>query len=174
MDTLEALCYRFKFEEIVENIDDLPALYNRENGKKKQYPENYCKKCKIEMKIIDGIYISDKCGRVGDTVVVNEWIENIWMCRKKSIYIRCRNIRNSIETYVHKIHVRYVFEDFLKVADIMIKYGLIKKNISRYDYYIIRLCSRINAILIMKPKDLVHSNTRKIFNDRLFGRVYPI
>ena len=45
MDVLEVLCYGFKFEEIVENIDDLPALYNRENGKKEQYPEKYCKKC---------------------------------------------------------------------------------------------------------------------------------
>ena len=88
MDALDAVCYGFKFEEIVENIDDQPALYNREKGKNKQYPENYCKKCKSEMNIIDGNYICDKCGRVGDTVVVNEWIENIWMCRKKSIYIR--------------------------------------------------------------------------------------
>ena len=38
------------------------------------------------MKIIDGIYTCDKCGSVGDIVMVNEWIESIWMCRKKSKY----------------------------------------------------------------------------------------
>ena len=63
MDALETLCHGFKFEEIVENIDDLPALYNNgENGKKGEYGkygEIYCSKCEIELKIIDGIYICD-------------------------------------------------------------------------------------------------------------------
>ena len=119
MDALEALCYGFKFEELVENINDLPALYNnRENGKKQQYPENYCKKCKIEMTIIDGIYICDKCGIVGDNVVVNEWIENIWLHRNKSKYVRNRNIRNSIEKYVHKS----MFVMFLKTSFWLLKF----------------------------------------------------
>ena len=51
---------------------------------------------------------------------------------------------------------------------------MINKNVSRYDYYIIRLASRINAILIKKPKALVHRKTRKMSDDRLFGTVYPL
>ena len=104
--------------------------------------------------------------------MVSEWIENIWLLRKNSISIRSRNIRSRLKKYVHHSHLHYVFEDFLKVIDIMTKHGLIKRNISRYDYYIIRLSSHINALLIKKRKDLVHNKTRKILNDRLFCRVY--
>ena len=106
--------------------------------------------------------------------MVSEWIENIWLHRKKSIYIRNQNIRSRLKKHIHHSHLRYVFDDFLKVVDIMTKHGLIKKNVSRYDYYIIRLSSRINEILIKKPKGLVHRKTRKIFDDRLFGRVYTL
>ena len=56
----------------------------------------------------------------------------------------------------------------------MFDYGLLKKNVLRYDYYIIRLSSRIGALLIRKPKDLVHRKTRIVFDNRLFGRVHPI
>ena len=56
----------------------------------------------------------------------------------------------------------------------MTKRGMIKKNTSRYDYYIIRLASRIDAKLIKKPKDLVLEKSRKYFDDRLFGTVYPL
>ena len=51
---------------------------------------------------------------------------------------------------------------------------MIKKNISRYDYYIIRLASCIGAKLIKKPKDLVLEKSKKHFDDRLFGTVYPL
>ena len=50
---------------------------------------------------------------------------------------------------------------------------MINKNVSRYDYYIIRLASRVGAKLIKKPTDLTHSETRDAFDDRLFGYVYP-
>ena len=69
MDTLETMCHGFKFKEIVDNIDDLPALYN--NG------ERYCTKCEMELKIIDGLFICDECGEVYDSVMVSEWVDNI-------------------------------------------------------------------------------------------------
>ena len=74
MHALEALCHGFKFKEIVESTDDLPALYN--NGDNGKYGE-------IELKIIDGIYTCDVCGTVGDSVMVNEWIKNIWLHEKQ-------------------------------------------------------------------------------------------
>ena len=40
MDALEAQCHGFKFEEIVEDIDDLPALYNGKIKENKEYGEN--------------------------------------------------------------------------------------------------------------------------------------
>ena len=80
MDALNALCYGYMFEEIVKNINDLPGLYNREekkNTEKYAGEENYCRKCEIEMKIIYGVYICDQCGDVGDSVMINEWVDDI-------------------------------------------------------------------------------------------------
>ena len=62
----------------------------------------------------------------------------------------------------------------MDVVRIMTQQNLIKKNVSRYDYYIIRLASRKCAKLIKKPNDLVHIKTKKKFDDRLFGTTYPI
>ena len=53
----------------------------------------------------------------------------------------------------------------MDVVRIMTQQNLIKKNVSRYDYYIIRLASRKCAKLI---------KTKKKFDDRLFGTTYPI
>ena len=62
----------------------------------------------------------------------------------------------------------------MEVVDIMIKHGMINKNVSRYDYYIIRLASKIRAELIKKPTNLAHIKTRKLFDERLYGSVYPL
>ena len=56
--------------------------------------ENYRSDCDIEMKVIDGIFTRDQCGAVGDGVTVIEWVDNIWLHRKKSVYIRSQNIIN--------------------------------------------------------------------------------
>ena len=131
---------------------------------KKEYGKNgerYCTKCEIEMKIIDGLFICDECGAVGDPVMVSEWIDDIWMNRKKSVYIRSRHRRKRLEKYIHHSHISYVFKDFLSVVRIMFIHNLMNKNVSRYDYYIIRLSGRIGAISIKKPKDLVHRKNQK-------------
>ena len=88
MDALNTLCHGFTFEEIVENIDDLPGLYKKEEKKKEEKytgEEKHSRKCDIEMKIINGVYICDQCGDVGDSVMINECVNNIWMKRKSSV-----------------------------------------------------------------------------------------
>ena len=45
------------------------------------------------------------------------------------------------------------------------------KNVSRYDYYIIRLASRIGVKQIKKPIYLTHSDARDAFDDKLFVSV---
>lgn len=58
-------------------------------------------------------------------------------------------------------------------AEIMNKRNLIKgHNISRYNYYIIRLCSRRNIQLLKEIPDMKNSKTRHKFDDNLFGVVY--
>ena len=45
------------------------------------------------------------------------------------------------------------------------------RNVSRYNYYIIRLCSGRGIPLNYHLKDLIESKTKK-FDDRFFGIVY--
>ena len=92
--------------------DDLPALCNGENERRKEEEENYCGDCRMEMRIIDGTYICDHCGAVGDSVMVNEWIDNIWMKRKKSLYIRSQNIK----TDCRNMFTIAIFILFLKIS----------------------------------------------------------
>ena len=99
MNALNALCHGYTFEEIVENIDDLLGLYKREENMKTAKTaagENYCRKYEIEMKIIDGVYICDQCGDVGDSVMISEWVDDTWLKRKKSVYIRSKHIKKMI------------------------------------------------------------------------------
>ena len=45
------------------------------------------------------------------------------------------------------------------------------RNVSRYNYYIIRLCSR-REIPLNYLKDLIESKTKEKFDDRLFNIIY--
>ena len=128
MDALNVLCHGYTFEEIAENIDDLPSLYKKKQKTTQKYAgeEKYCRKCEIEMKIIIGVYICDQCGDVGDSVMINEWVDDIWIKRKRSVYIRTKHIKKRLEKYVHQRYITIVFDDFLSVIGIMIEYGLRK------------------------------------------------
>ena len=169
MEAFKALDYGFMFDEITKNIDNLALCKNDEKHTK----DNVCTECESEYKCINGMFVCVNCGEVGDYEMVPEWIENIWLNRKKSQYIRSRHLRARVEQYVHTKYRGSVVPDFMKVVEIMIKHGMINKNISRCDYCIIRLCSRIDAELIKRPTDVTHSKTRDIFDDRLFGYIYP-
>ena len=96
------------------------------------------------------------------------------MNRKKDMYIRSRHIRNRVRKFVHHKYQSSIVSDFLDVIRIVTQQNFIKKNVSRYNYYIIRLASRKCAKRIKKPDDLVHIKTKKKFDDRLFGTIYPI
>ena len=61
----------------------------------------------------------------------------------------------------------------MKVVDVMKKEELFNGwNVSRYNYYIIRLCSRRGNPLKCYLKDMADSKTNKIFDDGLFGIIY--
>ena len=69
-------------------------------------------------------------------------------------------------------YINIILDDFMKVLDIIRKEKLItRRNLSRYNYYIIRLCSRRGIPLNCALKDLIESKTKKS-DDRLFGIVY--
>ena len=85
MEALKALDYRFTFDEIVENIDDLDYLYKKED---KHIKDNICTECENKYKCINGMFVCVVCGEAGDNEIVPEWIENIWLNRKKSQHIK--------------------------------------------------------------------------------------
>ena len=48
----------------------------------------YCKDCNVKRIFADRYYTCPKCGVISDNYLTNggEWIENIWMKYKKSVY----------------------------------------------------------------------------------------
>ena len=97
------------------------------------------------------MFVCVNCGEVGDYEMIQEWVGNIWINRKKSRYIRSRHIRSRVEQYVHTSYRSSVVSDFMEVVAIMIIHKMINKNVPRYDYYIIMLASRIGVKLIINP-----------------------
>ena len=70
-------------------------------------------------------------------------------------------------------YINIIIDDFEKVLDVMRKEKLISgRNVSRNNYYIIRLCSRRGIPLNCHLKDLIESKAKKKFDERLFGMVY--
>ena len=70
-------------------------------------------------------------------------------------------------------YINIIIDDFEKVLDVMRKEKLISgRNVSRNNYYIIRLCSRRGIPLNCHLKDLIESKTKNKFDDRLFGIIY--
>ena len=67
--------------------------------------------------------------------------------------------------------------DFHKIVSVLREEGLIKRNVSRYDFYIIRICSRkrIQPRELTKGEglsDLKNGKTRCRFKEQLYGTVY--
>lgn len=71
-------------------------------------------------------------------------------------------------------HIELIKEDFLKVVDVLYSCNLIKgRNVSRYRYYIIRLCHRRRFECLKKVADLKDGKVKDKFDNNLFGVVYP-
>ena len=74
--------------------------------------------------------------------------------------------------------IRLILSDFHKIVFVLRKEGLIKRNVSRYDFYIIRICTR-RQIQTREPRkgedvrDLKDGKTKCRFEEQLYGTVYP-
>ena len=72
-------------------------------------------------------------------------------------------------------YINIIIDHFIKVVDIMKKEKLISgRNVARYNYYIIRLCSRRGIPLNCHLKHLIESKTKEKFDDRLFRMEYRL
>ena len=52
----------------------------------------YCKDCNVKRIVANGYYKCPKCVVISDNYLTNggEWIENIWLKRKKSVHNRSK------------------------------------------------------------------------------------
>ena len=135
----------------------------------------YCYDCNMKKIVVNGYYTCKKCGVVGGNYLISggEWIENIWLKYKKSVHNRSKWMYKKLLKCIDSQYINIILDDFMKVLDIMRKEKLITgRNLSKYNYYIIRLCSRRGMPLNCTLKDLIKSKTKKRFDDRLFGSVY--
>ena len=133
----------------------------------------YCYDCDMKRIVVDGSYTCKKCSVISDNYLTNggEWVENIWMKYKKSVHNRSKWMYKKLKECIDSQYIN-IIDDFMKALDIIRKEKLISgRNLSRYNYYIIRLCSRREIPLNCTLKDFIESKTKK-FDDRLFGIVY--
>ena len=92
---------------------------------------------------------------------------------RKWIWKRLRD--RSVASYNE---IRLILSDFHKIVFVLRKEGLIKRNVSRYDFYIIRICTR-RQIQPIEPRkgedlrDLKNGKTKCRFEEQLYGTVYP-
>ena len=92
---------------------------------------------------------------------------------KKTVHSRSKWMYKRLRECIDNIYINIIIDDFMKVLNIMRKEKLISgKNVARYNYYIIRLCSRKGISLNSYLKDLIESKTKDKFDERLFGIVY--
>ena len=105
----KAFDYGFTFDENTKNMDNIEDLYKEENP----IQDDKCSECNIKYTCIDGMFVCMECGEVGDYEVVQEWIHNICMNRKKSRYVRNRYIRRRVHQYVHHKYVSQIVRDYV-------------------------------------------------------------
>ena len=110
----------------------------------------YCSDCKVDRIIADHAFVHE-----------GQWIDNIWLkYKKKSVHSRNRWTYKKLCRCVEDQCIDHICDDFIKEEKL-----ISGRNVSRYNYYIIRLCSRRGIPLKCHVKDMV--------DDRLFGVVYP-
>ena len=92
--------------------------------------------------------------------------------KKKSVHNRSKWMYKILKECIDSQYTNIINDDFVKVLDVIRKEKLISgRNLSRYNYYIVRLCSRRRIPLNCHLNDLIESKTKKDFDDRLFGIV---
>ena len=157
------------FEEIGNNLDDLDRLQIMPRVSNK----NVCDECGGYVVIYNGLDICSVCGVELGSRIVPPFIEEIWK-HKKSTHNHKRWFKKQIRKYISDRHdIILITDDFCKVVKVIKEYELIKGNISRYAYYIIRLSSR-RGIKLEKPiRDIKTEHIRHRFDDILYGKVFP-
>ena len=103
------------------------------------------------------------------------WIEGVTV-ERKTVHDPRRWMQLRIEKHeLTRIPARAVIEDFCRVVVTMREGGMLDgRNVSSYDFYLLRLCSLRGHDVSDKVRDIKTKKTREAFEDRLFGRVYPL
>ena len=168
-EMFDALCKGYSLDEIASGS-------YKDVKQPKHSGVGFCDDCRIDKIIVDeGVYVCPECGET-EYGYVNEWDDEIWK-HKKSLHSRYLHFRKQMIAgrYIESRYISMIADDFIRVVSVMIEHDLIKgKNVSKFAYYVIRLCSRRGIELESLVKDMKASKTRRVFDSRLFGEVYPL
>lgn len=133
----------------------------------------YCYNCSNHRTPIeDGVFSCNKCG---ETTYghVNNFIPNVWMYKKTHhSYSKWLGKLLTGKRLVSEDSIPIVIEDFILIVSALKRNKLIAKNVSKYNFYILRICSRRGIELIGKANDLISGKTKERFERNLYGVVY--
>ena len=91
----------------------------------------------------EGSLVCTACGvrqfiHVGERPGERDWLKN----RSVHTYRRWMEKRLRDRSVVWEHEIRIVVQDFHDIVSVLRKERFIKRNVSRYDFYILRICSR--------------------------------
>lgn len=138
---------------------------------------NYCVKCNIDKLRTNYGYACPKCGECVFLCVAVPFIKNIWL-RNKSQHSRTSWMQKRLQNKdVPWNIIPVICNDFNDINRIMMTEMMLKsRNLSKYDYYIIRIISKNqlgDKVDIKIFRDLKEGGIKDTFDNRLFGKVYP-
>ena len=174
-EVLDKFSRGFSIKEIGDNIHDLARL---EPHLKSIHNKHCCCECGgYLIHINPGVTVCKVCF-VEEYEMVPGFIEEIWRYQKTS-HSRRRWFVNKVGEFSDRRHVRTLADDFARVTSALEARGMIGgkgsgRNVSRYEYYIIRLCSRRAIKPKSTPKDVKTPEIRSRLDDELFVAIYPI
>lgn len=140
---------------------------------------DYCDECeKGRMKVPYG-YVCSECGTTYYAFDDTMYVERVWLHRK-SKHSRARWMEKRVKSKVPMVphgDLNLIVCDFKLIVDTIISESLSKgANLTRYDYYIIRIVSRNRLdghVKISLFKDLCAGKRRDEYDDMLYGKVFP-
>ena len=136
-----------------------------------------CERCSSREKVEGSGYVTcSNCGQVVDVLLSNyvsyEHNKDDYL-KQRSEHCRVRWFKRLMRNHIHSSHWNLISHEFQEIVRCMESLRLLEgRNLVKYSFYLIRLCSR-NGVELRTP--LPNLKTKKALNtleDRLFGKVY--
>ena len=137
----------------------------------------WCFPCELNKLRTHYGFACPKCGEAEFLCDAVPFVENIWL-KQRSRHSRMRWLEKMLrDKGVTWNAIQVICGDFRKILQVFMNKGLIKgRNLSRYDYFVIRIVSRnklSNVCADGSLRDLKKGRVKDAFDSKLFGVVYP-